>query len=87
MDEPQKRKRLRFALSPLLPAIGRISAKFNQPGFLIVDFQTKLPKPLLECCQKLFGLCLMLEPHNEIVGVAHDDNVTMRDLLPPSLHP
>jgi len=49
MDEPQKRKRLRLFLSPLLPSSGRMAAKLDQSRFLIVKFQAKLHEPFPKC--------------------------------------
>src|SRR6266498_1291511 len=83
MRETQKRERLRFAQSRLRSSLSRKATKFDQASLLWVQFQAELPKSLFKLLQASLSLQPMLEADDEIVRVAHHDNVTPRMVLAP----
>jgi hypothetical protein len=52
-----------------------------------VQGQAELLKPFPQFSEELFGLAAVLEPHGEIIGLAHDDNVARGELGSPLMDP
>ncbi len=85
--EPKELEGLRFPLSSLLSVLGGISPKLQQARLVRVQRQANVPQPLPQDDQELLGVCAVLEPHDEVVQVTHDDHVTTRFSPAPSLGP
>ena len=87
MGEAEEVEGLRFAV-PALGPIGRgMSAEFNQPGLVGVQFQREASQSIAKLRKEPCGVRMVLESNNEIVSVAHDNNVTARMPFPPLLNP
>src|ERR1035438_2562417 len=63
------------------------SAKANQPSLVRVQFQGELPHSLAEVLQELLRLPLVLESHQHVIGITHDDDVAARFVFAPLLDP
>jgi hypothetical protein len=73
------------------PRFRRFSAA-NRPNsisrvFSGVQGQAELLKSLPQFSEEPFGLATVLEPHDEIVGITHDDHVARGGCGPPPLDP
>src|SRR6516162_3115499 len=77
----QEVKSLRLAEPALLAIFRRKASELDEPGLLGVKRQRKLLQPCAHFIQKAPGVGLVLEPDNEVVGVAHDDHIA-RGLAP-----
>ena len=53
-------------MTPLASAFNRITAELNQAGFLRVEFQSELVKPVSEFSETEFRIGLALEPDDEV---------------------
>ena len=71
--------------TPAVP-VGK-TAEPDQTGFLRVEFQRKSLKPIAQFIRETFGIILVLETHNEVVGPSNDDHVATRRTSPPLLCP
>jgi hypothetical protein len=87
MRKAEKVERLRFPFSAPFPVVDRKRTKFQQPRFLGMQFQVKLPHSLGEFHPKLLGIRFLLKAQHNIVREAHDDHVAMRPLPTPRLDP
>jgi hypothetical protein len=88
MREPQEVESLQIPLkAPFCPPFDRIEAEGNQSGLLGVEFQPESLQSPAQFVQKTRSVLLPLEPNNEIVGIADNDNVTARMTAPPLLDP
>src|ERR1700730_2563688 len=87
VSETQTAEGLRLLFSPLPPSFSGIAPEFNQACLLWVQFQPELPQPFPQLLQKPFCVFPSLEPQHAVVGVAHDNHLTVRLLLPPCLGP
>ena len=74
MREPQKVERLRLPFTPLEPPFGCISAELYQAGLFRVKFQSELGKATPEFPQATLRVVSVLEAHDEIIGISHDDH-------------
>src|SRR3981081_1891867 len=73
--EAQKVEGLRLAEPLPLAALCRKASELDQPGLLRMQRQRKLPQPLAHLLQKEPAIAMVLEPDDEVVGVAHNDHV------------
>ena len=87
VGEAQERERLRLALPALLPVLGGEPPEFDQSRLLGVQSQAELLQATPEFSEEAFGIAAVLEPHDEIVGIAHDDHVARGGPGPPLLDP
>jgi hypothetical protein len=87
VGETQKVEGLRLPCPTLVPALGGISPEFDQTSFLRVQFQSELPHPFPQLLQESLCIASVLKSQHSVVGVSHDDHVTLRHLLPPYLGP
>src|SRR3990172_3331349 len=85
--EPEKVERFRLPFFPFRSVRFREPSELDESGFLVVNFQTVFGESFLHFFQKAFRLTLVLEPHNEVVGIAYDDYLTACFALSPSLYP
>ena len=87
MRETEKVERFRLALAPGCPVADGEPPELDQPGLLRVQLQPELREPLPQVGQEPLCVPAMLEPHDEIVGVAHDDHITAcLSVSPPVAH-
>jgi hypothetical protein len=87
MREPKEVKGLRLSPAALIAIAGGEPPKLDQSSFLGMPLQAKLGKSLLEIHEELLGLVAMLEPRNEVIGIAHDDDLSVHLLLSPLPNP
>jgi len=87
VGETQKVKGFRLPFSALFPTFSGIAPKLDHARLLRVQFQPELSQPLPKFFQETFCFGPLLEPQHRVVGVAHDDDIAARLLLPPLLHP
>src|SRR5206468_6694522 len=62
-----------------------IPTEGDQAGLVGVQLQSELRKPLAQLFEEPLGLLAMLEPNDEVIGEAHDHDISARLLLPPPL--
>ena len=87
MREAEKVERLRLPFSAPLPISRRVRSELQEPRFVRMQFELKLPKPLGKFRSKLFGIRFVLEPNHDVVRVPHDDHIAVRLLSTPCLNP
>jgi hypothetical protein len=87
MREPQEVERLRSALPPLAPTLGRVSAKLDQARFVGMQSQSELAEPFPERLQKHPRRPHVLKAHYTIVRVAKHDDLPSPWLFAPVLNP
>jgi hypothetical protein len=87
MRKTQKIKRLWLAQSLAFAVFGRETAKFNQSGFIGVQFKIELLKTLNERLLKLLGLLLVFEAHHKVIAKSYDYYFARSMLLPPLVCP
>ena len=87
MGKAQEVEGLRFAF-PALGPIGRgVSAEFDQPGLVRVQFQVEFRHPDAQVRQEPLGVGSMLKADDRIVGVPHHDHRTACMASPPLFGP
>jgi len=69
--EAEKVEAFRFTQSALAPSLLCEATKRNQAGFLGVQFQAKLGKPLPSVLLKLLGILTLLTAHHHIINIPH----------------
>jgi hypothetical protein len=62
---------------------GGVSPELDQPGFVGMQFQPELRKPLTKIGQEPLRILRILEADGEIVREAHDNHVPARVAAPP----
>ena len=87
MREAEEVERLRLPFSAPLPVSSRERSELQEPRFVRMQFELKLPKPLGKFRSKLFGIRFVLEPNHDVVRVPHDDHIAVRLLSTPCLNP
>ena len=68
MSKPQKDERLRFCFPSACSIHGRILAKFNQTGFLVLQFQVELLQSLFQFVFETLGCLTMFKACNKVSG-------------------
>ena len=66
--------------------VGKAS-EFNQAGFLFAQFQVELLQAFAEFRVEPDRVALVLEPHDEVVGIAYEDDLAARHVVSPPVHP
>src|SRR6185436_7418405 len=85
--EPKEVEGLRLAESPFGTAESRETAELEQPGLFCMQRQGKLLHSTPQIHQELFRVGLVLEADDEVVGVAHDDDLAASQPMSPSVSP
>src|SRR3990170_1656016 len=85
--EAEEVERLRLPLPGAPPALSRIRAECQQARLLGVQLQLELREPLAQLCQEPLSVSPVLEPHDDVIRVPHDDHVAVGLRLPPPLSP
>src|SRR5712691_487217 len=75
--EAEEIERLRLPLAGALPVLGREWPEFQQSRLLGVQLPAELRESLTQVSQKPLSVRPMLEPHDEVVRVPHDDHIAM----------
>jgi hypothetical protein len=83
----QKIKCLRLAQSFAFAVYLREASKFNQPGFISMQFEIEFFKALNERFLEWLGLMLVLKAHHKVIAKPHDYDIAGCTLLPPVLRP
>ncbi len=77
MGEPEERKRLRFT-DTAPPAVDRrMAGELDEAGLVRMQRERELLQPPPQVRQKASGLGLVFEADDDIIGIAHDDDVTL----------
>jgi len=85
--EAQEAERFGFTLPAFRPAPGSVPPKLDQSGFIRVQSQAKPREPLAKINKEPPRALFVLEAADEVVSPAHDYDVTVREVVPPPLHP
>ena len=87
MRKPQEVEGLRCPHPGRFSTAGREAAKGDQAGLVGMQLQRKLLQSFPQLSQEPLRVASMLEPYNEIVDIARDDQVTSGRSLSPLLSP
>src|SRR5437764_11737485 len=87
MREAQKRERLRFSRTSLLPVQHSEPTEFDQPRLLGMYFQSELGQPIPKFIEESLSLRPALETDNEIVGIADDNDIATCHFPAPGFDP
>src|SRR5262245_50813985 len=85
--EAEKVERAGFFPLPVPPVAIRLATERNQPRLLRVQYQSEFRQPLAQFALEPLGIFSPLESYDEVIGIAHGHNETLRFPPPPSLHP
>ena len=78
MREAEEVERVGLALAAPGPVGGSVSAELDQARLLWVECERKLRQSLLQVGEEAFGVGTVLEAHNGVVGIAHEDDISAR---------
>ena len=87
MSEPEEVEGSGLRTPTGAPLLLGVAAERKQPGLVGVQFQAEPRKPLAQLIQERLGLLTMLKSNDEVVGEAHDHDISVRPSLPPALDP
>src|SRR5208337_3154267 len=79
--ETQKVKGFRLSLSSLRSVGWCKPPEFDETGLLVVQLQSKLAQPFLQLLLEKLCFILVLESHDPIIGISHNDHIAT---YPPS---
>jgi hypothetical protein len=85
--EAQKVERLRFSQSTSLSTPDRKAAELDQTSFGRMQRQLKPYQPFPKLQQEALGFRLVLKTNDDVVGIAHQDDVAASTAITPSLCP
>ena len=85
--EAQKGKAFRFAQTALAPPLLSEATELTQDGFLWIQLQAKLGKPLPQSRLKLLGFMTLLKAHHDIVNVADQADIALCMTSTPLVSP
>ena len=75
MREVQEVERLWFPVAPSLAVPGGVAPELDEAGLVGLQLQTELDESLAQVGEEPLRISVMLEPGDEIVSEAHDDDV------------
>src|SRR4030095_1516524 len=87
VSQPQKVEGLWFPFSTLCPSLGSITPKLDQARLIRMYLQSEFAPAAFQLPQKSLCVIPVLNPKHGVVGVADDDHLASRNLLPPCHHP
>src|SRR5277367_1451591 len=87
VGESKKVERLRFAETTRPPVLGRMASELDEPCLPRVQRQGKLCQTRPHVLPEPLGVGLMLEANDDVVSVAHHDDVAMGMAFPPLICP
>src|SRR5436305_1651267 len=76
VGEAKEGEGFRTPLAALLSGHGREATELDEARLVLVEQQAELGQPIPELCQHLSCICFPVEPHDEVVGIAHDRDST-----------
>src|SRR6185436_1057643 len=53
----------------------RVATELDESRLLGMQFKAKAHEALAQLGQEPFGIYSMLEPHDKVIGIAHDDHI------------
>jgi hypothetical protein len=87
MSKPKEIKSLGLTLTTLFPVCSSKAPELNQSRLVRVQTEAELAHTLCKLPEKPFRLLPVLKPHDEIIGVSHDNHVTSGTSPAPLLYP
>src|SRR4030088_3695753 len=87
MSEAEEVERLRLAKPCPLPLLRRSAAELDQTGLVRMQGQRKLRQPIPQFRLEPLGIGLVLKAGNDVVGIAHQDDVSLGMVASPPLGP
>jgi hypothetical protein len=87
MLEAEKIEGLRLAQSGALSVGRRVASELDQARLFRVQFQLEFRHAFDEFFPELFGFRLELESKHDVIGIAQDDDISLRSSLSPCLDP
>src|ERR1700682_3674698 len=87
MGEAEEVERLRLAKPRPFPLLRRSAAELDQTGLVRMQGQRKLRQPIPQFRLKPLGIGLVLKAGNDVVGIAHQDDVSLGMVASPPLRP
>ena len=87
VSETKKVERLRLAQPTVLSIFGREATKLDQPGLFRMQRKRELLQPLPHVLHESLRFSLMLEAHDDVIGVPHNDDLTLDMVLTPVIGP
>src|SRR5215831_19237170 len=87
MREAQKVERFRLPFSSSFPVPFGVPPELDPARLVRMQFQSKLPQPFPKILQKTVGFGLDLECRDGVIGITHDDHVSLGVFRTPRLHP
>src|SRR2546423_1926078 len=85
--EAEELERLRPTEAPRRPVLGGEPPKLDQPRLLGLQLQPELRQSLAQLRLEPLRVLPMLEAHDEVIRVTHQDYVSSRAAAPPALGP
>lgn len=73
--------------TPPCSTLGGIPPKLDQARLVLGQLQPELREPFTKVYEEPLGVTFVLEPHHDIVGETHDDDVTVRVASSPLVGP
>src|SRR5207237_1118491 len=87
MGETEEVERLRLAKPRPFPLLRRPAAELDQTGLVRMQGQRKLRQPIPQFRLEPLGIGLVLKAGNDVVGIAHQDDVSLGMVASPPLRP
>ena len=82
-----KPRKLNVSGLPRPPLVRCMAAELDQAGLVRVQGQRELRHPVLQIRPEPLGVGVVLEAGDEVVGVAHEDDVALGMVASPPLCP
>src|SRR5207244_12087103 len=87
MGETEEVERLRLAKPRPLPLFRRPAAELDQTGLVRMQGQRKPRQPIPQFCLKPLGIGLVFKAGNDVIGIAHQNDVPLSMMPSPPLSP
>jgi len=87
MGEAQEVERLRLAKPCPLPLRRRPAAELDPTGLVRMQAQRKLRQPIPQFCLKPLGIGLVFKAGDDVIGIAHQDDVPLGMVASPPCSP
>src|SRR5260221_14081637 len=87
VGEAEEVERLGLARPVALPLLSRSAAELDQTGLVRMQGQRKLRQPIPQFRLEPLGIGLVLKAGNDVVGIAHQDDVSLGMAASPPLRP
>jgi hypothetical protein len=87
VGEAQEVERFRFPHTLPLTLLSSKASELDQTRLFRMNLQTELSHSLFKSIQKLLRVLLVLEAHHDVIGVTHDNHVTVSMPTPPLVGP